>query len=63
MNGSSDPGERETGKREPESFPQSGRLLGLDYGTHRVGAAISTAEQNLASPLENHTLRSVHKRL
>ncbi|MFO1092464.1 MAG: Holliday junction resolvase RuvX [Planctomycetaceae bacterium] len=38
--------------------PRTGRLLGLDYGTHRVGAAISTPEQNLASPLENYTLRS-----
>jgi len=32
--------------------------MGLDYGTHRVGTAISTYEQNMASPLENYTLRS-----
>jgi putative Holliday junction resolvase len=42
----------------PNDVPAAGRLLGLDYGTHRIGAAISTYEQNLASPLENYTLRS-----
>jgi len=36
-------------------FPAEGRLLGLDYGTKRVGVAISTFEQNIASPLENYT--------
>jgi len=36
-------------------FPAQGRLLGLDYGTKRVGIAISTFEQNIASPLENYT--------
>ncbi|WP_298866688.1 Holliday junction resolvase RuvX [uncultured Gimesia sp.] len=36
-------------------FPAEGRLLGLDYGTKRVGIAISTFEQNIASPLENYT--------
>ncbi|MCH9655484.1 MAG: Holliday junction resolvase RuvX [Planctomycetes bacterium] len=36
-------------------FPDEGRLLGLDYGTKRVGIAISTFEQNISSPLENYT--------
>ena len=49
---------RETDKREGGVVPTAGRLLGLDYGTHRLGTAISTYEQNLASPLENYTLRS-----
>ena len=48
----------ETGKRASETVPRTGRLLGLDYGTKRVGAAISTPEQNLASPVDNYTLRS-----
>ncbi|MBL8851829.1 MAG: Holliday junction resolvase RuvX [Planctomycetaceae bacterium] len=48
----------ETGKRATAAVPEAGRLLGLDYGTHRVGTAISTYEQNMASPLENYTLRS-----
>ena len=43
---------------EPE-FPTEGRLLGLDYGTKRIGVAISTPEQSLASPLENYTRRNV----
>jgi len=42
---------------EPE-FPTEGRLLGLDYGTKRIGVAISTPEQSLASPLENYTRRT-----
>ncbi|MFQ5732404.1 MAG: Holliday junction resolvase RuvX [Planctomycetaceae bacterium] len=36
-------------------FPTEGRLLGLDYGTKRVGVAVSTYEQNIASPLETLT--------
>jgi putative Holliday junction resolvase len=45
--------------RTPHSkLPSAGSLLGLDYGTRRIGLAISTPEQNLASPLENYTLRS-----
>lgn len=39
-------------------FPTEGRLLGLDYGTKRIGIAISTFEQNIASPLENYTRQS-----
>jgi len=40
------------------SVPRQGRLLGLDYGTHRIGTALSTPDQTIASPLENYTLRS-----
>src|SRR5262245_49914166 len=58
MSGSSDSASRETDRLHSEAVPRTGRLMGLDYGTHRVGAAISTPEQNLASPLENYTLRS-----
>ena len=36
-------------------FPTQGVLLGLDYGTKRVGVAVSTREQTIASPLENYT--------
>ena len=46
MSGSSD---------HERTFPVQGRLLGLDYGTKRVGIAVSTTEQNIASPLENYT--------
>jgi putative Holliday junction resolvase len=38
-------------------LPREGRLLGLDYGTKRVGVAISTPEQSFASPLETYTRR------
>jgi putative Holliday junction resolvase len=33
-------------------FPAHGRLLGLDYGTKRLGLALSNAEQTIATPLE-----------
>jgi putative pre-16S rRNA nuclease len=36
---------------------QSGRLAGIDYGTVRIGIAITDARQTLASPLENYTRR------
>ncbi|MEX0702542.1 MAG: Holliday junction resolvase RuvX [Planctomycetales bacterium] len=37
---------------EQVPFPASGRLLGLDYGTKRVGVAVSNPDQTIASPLE-----------
>lgn len=35
-----------------ECLPPVGRLLGVDYGTVRIGLAISNLDQTLASPLE-----------
>lgn len=38
--------------RTPHSvFPAAGRLLGLDFGTMRVGVAVSDVEQRYAAPL------------
>jgi putative holliday junction resolvase len=34
-----------------DPFPADGRLLGLDYGTRRIGVAVSTPEQSIASAL------------
>lgn len=39
-------------------LPTHGTLLGLDYGTKRIGVAVSTPEQSIASPLENYTRRN-----
>lgn len=39
------------------SFPTRGRLLGLDYGTKRVGLALSNFDQTIATPLETYTRR------
>lgn len=39
-------------------FPDAGRLLGIDYGTKRLGFAVSNAEQTIASPIENYTRQS-----
>lgn len=36
-------------------LPTAGRLLGVDFGTVRIGIAISDARQSLASPLDNYT--------
>ena len=41
-----------------ENFPLQGRLLALDYGTKRLGLALSDPTQSFASPLENYTRRS-----
>lgn len=48
-----DPGSPKSSSDEP--FPKSGRLLGVDYGTKRLGFAICNADQTIASPLENYT--------
>jgi putative Holliday junction resolvase len=42
-------------------LPREGRLIGLDYGTVRVGVAISTPDQTIASPLEIYQRRSLPK--
>ena len=49
------------GKEEPHSrraLPTQGRLLGIDYGTVRVGIAISDPSQTIASPLETYNRRN-----
>jgi putative Holliday junction resolvase len=38
-------------------FPAEGRLVGIDFGTVRIGVAITDASRRLASPLENYTRR------
>jgi len=38
--------------------PSSGRLLGIDYGTKRVGLAICTPDQTIASPVAIHERRN-----
>lgn len=37
-----------------DHIPDQGRLLGIDYGTVRVGVAVSDTLQSLASPLHNY---------
>ena len=39
-------------------LPPAGRLAGIDYGTVRVGVAVSDPQRVLASPYENYTRRS-----
>ncbi len=38
--------------------PLKGRIAGIDYGTIRVGIAISDPDQTLASPLETYQRRN-----
>lgn len=40
-------------------LPTTGRLLGLDYGTKRLGIAVCDDLQIIASPLENYTRHSL----
>jgi len=40
-----------------DSFPHTGRIAGIDYGTVRIGVAVTDPEQRFASPLENYTRR------
>ena len=39
-------------------FPGQGALLGLDYGSKRVGIAVSNREQTIATPLATYTRQS-----
>jgi putative Holliday junction resolvase len=38
-------------------LPPTGRLAAIDYGTVRLGVAITDPDQRFASPLENYTRR------
>jgi len=38
-------------------LPRTGRLAAIDYGTVRLGVAITDPDQRPASPLENYTRR------
>jgi putative holliday junction resolvase len=40
-----------------QEFPRRGCLLGIDFGTRRIGFSVSDEEQRLAVPLENYTRR------
>jgi len=48
--------ESESGKQQSPAvdFPRCGRLLGIDFGTVRVGVAVSDMLQSLSSPLHNY---------
>ena len=39
-------------------IPKSGRLAGVDFGTVRIGLAISDPGQTIASPLETYSRRT-----
>src|SRR5262245_22845128 len=42
-----------------DALPRTGRLAAIDYGTVRIGVAITDPDQRLASPLENYTRRGL----
>ena len=42
-----------------DELPRTGRLAAIDYGTVRLGVAITDPDQRLASPLENYTRRGM----
>jgi len=42
----------------PEPFPAVGRVAAIDYGTVRIGVAITDPSRTIASPLENYTRRT-----
>jgi len=46
---------------QPPDIPEKGRIAAIDYGTVRIGVAISDPDRILASPLENYTRRSLSK--
>jgi len=41
--------------------PLPGRIAGIDYGTVRIGIALTDPQQTLASPLENYTRRGAQQ--
>ncbi len=55
---SENPGSGQSNKeRSIGQVPDEGALFGIDFGTKRIGIAISNPEQTMSMPLENYTLR------
>lgn len=48
----------ETGKSVQREIPRTGRIAGIDYGTVRIGIAVTDPGQTIASPLETYHRRS-----
>jgi len=42
-------------------FPPKGRLAGVDFGTRRIGLALSDPGRTIASPFKTYTRRSVEQ--
>jgi putative Holliday junction resolvase len=42
-------------RAEGDLVPRRGRLMGLDFGTRRIGIALCDEDQRIASPLENYS--------
>ena len=51
------PGENDSHSSSGEELPVKGRLGGIDFGSVRVGIAISDVNRSIASPLENYDRR------
>lgn len=47
----------ETPSLSAARLPPLGRIAGVDFGTVRIGIAVTDPERRLASPLENYTRR------
>lgn len=39
---------------QPAALPTTGALLGIDYGSKRLGFAVCDRDQSIASPVENY---------
>lgn len=39
-------------------IPSSGRVIGIDFGTSRIGIAVTDPNQSIASPLETYQVRN-----
>lgn len=50
----SEPHQGSSSGESENSIPRRGRLVGIDYGTVRVGVSVSDVFQKLASPLHNY---------
>lgn len=55
------PPENSPSEQTPPEIPTTGRVAAVDYGTVRIGVAITDPNRTFASPLENYTRRSPAK--
>jgi len=55
------PANRELKEAQPDGLPRIGRIAAIDYGSVRIGVAITDPEQKFANPLENYTRRGDQK--
>lgn len=54
----SEPNSNSDSNWNSDLIPSTGRVIGIDFGTSRIGVAVTDPNQSIASPLETYQVRN-----